>query len=207
MGVICAIYKGRGMRGLLLYCLAAGKGQDEGMPKIIGASYVEGETPEELSRSFGQYRRVAGPGKDVWDVPFSYRREEAPDALTREAYAQEWIQRMGLGDCPWALIEHQDAEKNINDHLVLLGVNGKGERVHQAWDWTRSNRICGDLDEKYGLRPENRTKRVEDRVIDPTAPGGKQGLATIHFASSLDRAKAAGGSWRALDAELRRGGY
>ena len=207
MGVIASIYKGTGIGGALLYVLAQDKGPDQGKPRILGASYVEGETAEELSRSFGQYRRIAGPGKDVWDVPFSYRREEAPDPLTREAYAQEWIQRMGLGDCPWVLVEHQDAERNINDHLVLLAVDGKGQRVHQAWDWTRSNRICGELDQRFGLMPENRTKRVEDLVLTPDAPGGKLELAALQFGAALDRAKAAGGSWRALDQELRRGGY
>lgn len=207
MGVIVTIYKGTGIGGALLYVLAAGKGQDGGLPKILDASYVEGGTVDELTQCFGIYRRIAGPGKDVWDVPFSYRREEAPDPLTRSAYAREWVQRMGLGDCPWVLVEHQDAEQNINDHLVLLAVDGTGERVHQAYDWIRSNRICGELDPKYGLRPENRKKRVEDPVLDPSAPGGKLGLAALQFESALDRTKAAGGSWRALANELKRGGY
>lgn len=207
MGVIAAIYKGTGMGGLQRYLFEEGKGPDGGRPRVLDLSFVEGDSAAELTRSFGVYRRIAGEGKDVWDVAFSWRREEAPARAVRVAYVQDWKHRMGLEDCPSVLVEHQDAPVNINDHLALLAVDGKGRRVHQAFDWNRSNKICGELDLKYGLTPENRTKRLEDPELDPFKVMGKRDLAALHFQGALARAKAAGNTWKALAGELLRGGY
>ena len=210
MGVIASIYKGYGIGGCISYCLEEGKGLDGGVPVIIDRSFVEGDTVAELTRSFAPYRRIAGPGKDVWDVPFSWRRRELRDRATRIDYMNDWKRLMGLADCPSVAFEHHDADNNLNDHLVLLVMDGTGERVHQGWDRTRSNKICGELDAKYGLEPENRTRKTGDEIeIDgpEIGPGGKLKLAKLQLESAIDRAKARDGTWAALDEELRRGGY
>lgn len=213
MGVIVAIYKGFGIRGALNYVLAPEKGQFGAGPQIIDRLDVAGTTPRELSAGFRAYRELVGRGKDVFDIAFSWRNEERPEAKLRAQYIAEWFKEMGLEECPRVVVEHLDAAR-VNDHAVGLYLDRRGRRIHQGWDWSRSNKICAVLDEKHGLRAERRTK--EGR-LDPSIPRalhavnsagqGKLETAKAVFRAALDRTKAAVCDWDTLERELFRSGY
>lgn len=213
MGSIVAIYGGRGIRGALAYVLGSGKGSGNGIPKIIDRLDVAGLTPREISKEFGFYRQLAGPGKDVFNIAFSWRREEQPSREMRVAYARDWAEEMGLKETPRIMVEHLDSD-HLNDHLVGLYLNEKGERIKHAWDWNRSNLVCAKLDEKYGLQVENRVRPGKEKPhpelpqipkppTPPDVPDGKHEIAKISFGEALLRSKANGGTFPALEAALK----
>jgi hypothetical protein len=203
-GAIAKILKGSGMAGLLKYAAQEGKGPDGGAPVIIDRWHIHGNTVREMTREFGRVRAVAGPGQHVLDVPFGWRtHDHAPPRETRAAYIADWARMMGYGDCPRVTFEHLDTE-NVNDHVCLLRVNGKGEVVSDSWDWVRSNRICGELDLKYGLQPENRHPGMEpvpDRVP------GKMDRARDVFRSAVKKTRQEDGTWLDLQDALGQEGY
>lgn len=227
MGAIVAIYKGKGIRGALDYVMDPSKAAVDTpeyasmrRPTLLDRHDIWGMTPREMARSFGEYRALAGPGKDVFNIAFSWRNEECPSSEVRAAYIRDWFNEMGMGECPRIVAEHLDAAHR-NDHAVGLYLTESGERVHQGWDWVRSNKICARLDERYGLRAENRTRKKnpapnpELPVIDTPKPTvdtpematGALDVARLNFETALTVAKACGSSWAALRAELEVRGY
>ena len=98
MGAIAAIYHGKGIRGCLNYAFGVGKGIGGSTPRIIDQHFVGGDNPRLLAAEFREFRELAGPGKDVLDIAFSWRNEECPTPEVRAAYIADWFIEMGLGD-------------------------------------------------------------------------------------------------------------
>ena len=218
MGVIVAIYKGKGIRGLLNYVLDPAKGPGGNTrPAILSRCDLAGDTPRELAVAFGRYRAFTGKGKYVFDITFSWRDEECPDRAVRTAYIDAWFDQMGLGDTPRVAVEHLDAD-HINDHVVGLYLGSNGQRLHQGWDFTRSNKVSARLDVQFGLRIENRVRpgnpapsqelpRVEvTKTLSPDRIAGERELASLLFGGALARAKQGERTWTALEQELKVGG-
>lgn len=190
MGVIADIHKGTGMSGLLRYVLRHGKGEAGGRPVVIDRHHIHGGDLRTVEREFALIRSIAGPGKHVLHVPFSWRPEECPDRETRADYVRRWAQRMGYGDCPYLVVEHRDTDI-VHDHLALLRVDGKGEVVHDSFDFFRSSAVRDDLDREFGLRPERRIR--QDALDRPMGPG-KWDRERALFREALDGSR----SWRDL---------
>lgn len=193
MGVIAEQIKGRGMTGVLKYIFQAGKGPDGKRPVVIDRHHIHGSDLDTIGREFAVIRAIAGPGRHVLHVAFSWRPEECPSREERARYIREWTTRMGYGDCPCLVAEHLDTDIT-HDHLALLRVDGRGEVVRDSHDYCRSSHIRAELDREFGLRPEPRFRDDPERPLGD----GKKARAVEGFREALESAR----TWTDLRAGL-----
>jgi len=64
---------------------------------------------------------------------------------------KEYMQRMGYGNCCYAVIRHSDREyKHL--HILSTTVDYDGIHVSNSYDWRKSQELSRDLEKKYGLK-------------------------------------------------------
>jgi hypothetical protein len=123
---------------------------------------------------------------DVWHCSLSLRAEEGQlDDAQWSAIATDFVREMGFAgegigkaDCRWVAIRH-GLSKAGNDHVhiavSLVREDGTKASVHN--DFRRAQKLCGELEERYGLevvssRSQERGSRgyspAEQRDGEPT---------------------------------------
>lgn len=84
------------------------------------------------------------------------------DKLTDEqltAISREYMDRLGYGEQPYIIFKHDDmAREHI--HIVSLRVNAEGRKINDSFEHRRSKEITNDIEQKYGLLPADKCKRV-----------------------------------------------
>ena len=82
--------------------------------------------------------------------------------------AEKYMERLGYGDQPYIIYKHSDTH-NIHLHIVSVCVNGNGARLDGSFEWRRSEAICRELEQEYGLRNAEAEKfdlKAELRRVD-----------------------------------------
>jgi len=71
--------------------------------------------------------------------------------------AQEYMDMLGYGNQPYIVYKHEDIERH-HIHIVSLRVDEEGRKLNDKFEYRRSKEITRKLEEKYGLRPAERSK-------------------------------------------------
>lgn len=71
--------------------------------------------------------------------------------------AQEYMDMLGYGNQPYIVYKHEDIERP-HIHIVSLRVDEQGRKLNDKFEYRRSKEITRKLEEKYGLRPAERSK-------------------------------------------------
>lgn len=71
--------------------------------------------------------------------------------------AQEYMDMLGYGNQPYIVYKHEDIERH-HIHIVSLRVDEQGRKLNDKFEYRRSKEITRKLEEKYGLRPAERSK-------------------------------------------------
>ena len=133
--------------------------------------------------------RLGGPSEDMRLTLLSFenyllanRRTEKPvmhvslspspeDRLTDEQLselADKYMERMGYGDQPYIVYKHSDTH-NVHLHIVSVCVDENGRRLNSSYEWRRSEAVCRELEQEYGLRnaeAEIRNPKAELKKVD-----------------------------------------
>lgn len=64
--------------------------------------------------------------------------------------AQEYMQKMGYGEQPFAVFKHTDIERT-HIHIVSVCVDEEGKKISDKFEKRRSMNVCRELENKYGL--------------------------------------------------------
>jgi hypothetical protein len=80
--------------------------------------------------------------------------------------AQEYMQKMGYGDQPFIVYNHEDIERR-HIHIVSLRVDENGKKIDHNFERRRSMDICRELEQKYGLVPADQKQRQEGLPLKP----------------------------------------
>jgi Relaxase/Mobilisation nuclease domain len=151
---------GSGFRGALNYVLAARK-----QPELIGGN-MAGETARELAKEFGQGRALnQAVHKPVFHASLTAAPEDRLSEDDWRRFAATYLERLGYGDCQWALIRHRDTA-NDHVHIVASRIDSRGKRVRDRKERQRGEAIVRDLERELGLR-----QVAPSRQASHAAPG------------------------------------
>ena len=161
--MISKIIKGRGMQGVVAYAM-------DGDHRAIIGSNLAGRTPRQLSREFGQFRKLR-PSLDraVAHLILSAAPEDPPlDADAWNRIAGIFLDDLGYQSCPHVIFRHNDTG-NDHIHITCLRIRPDGKTVPDSNDRFKAERSLARIEELFGLRRVNlmKKKRQHKREREP----------------------------------------
>ena len=106
--------------------------------------------------------------KPVMHVSLSPSPEDRLTDRQLSELADKYMERMGYGDQPYIVYKHSDTH-NVHLHIVSVCVDENGKRLNGSYEWRRSEAVCRELEQEYGLRnaeAETRNPKAELKKVD-----------------------------------------
>lgn len=173
--------KGKSFRGCISYVLSK-----EGAEMIY--SNMLGETVDELSREFGQSRKLKpNLQKCVYHASLSLPKGET---LTKNQWgevSQKYMKEMGFDGSQFVAVMHKDTEHQ-HIHIVASRIRLDGTVVSDSNDYKRSEKIIRGFEKEYGLQRVKPSRAVEfaalsqgelRKVLNEQSPSIKMRLQRI----------------------------
>ena len=151
--MISKIIKGTGMEGLVSYAM------DGDHRALIGGN-LAGRTPRQLSREFGQFRKLRPSlERAVAHLMLSAAPEDPPlDANAWNRIADIFLKDLGYEFCPHVIFRHNDTG-NDHIHIACLRIGPDGKTVPDSNDRFKAERSLACIEEQFGLRRVNLVKK------------------------------------------------
>lgn len=151
--MISKIIKGTGTQGLVTYAM------DGDHRAIIGGN-LAGHTPRQLSKEFGQFRKLRPSlSRAVAHLMLSAAPEDPPlDAETWNQIADIFLKDLGYQSCPHVIFRHNDTD-NDHIHIACLRIGPDGKTVPDSNDRFKAERSLARIEEQFGLRRVNLVKK------------------------------------------------
>lgn len=74
--------------------------------------------------------------------------------------AQQYMDKLGYGAQPYIVYKHEDINRH-HIHIVSLRVDEHGKKLNDKFEFRRSKDITREIENKYSLRPAEKTKDKE----------------------------------------------
>ena len=188
------ISRGTRMSGLMAYLVGPGRRNEHTDPHLVAGdpaimawhddTELSHDAALSIARELDHPRRafmVDVPGGHVWHCSLSLRAEEGQQTDGRWAeIAQEFVDRMGFSGggeepeggraaCRWVAVRHGlSSAGNDHVHLVVNLVREDGTKADVWRDQPRAQKVCGELEQRYGLQVlESRSRGRGERGVKP----------------------------------------
>jgi hypothetical protein len=151
--MISKIIKGRGIEGVVSYDM-------RGDHRVIIGGNLAGRTPRQLSKEFGQFRKLRPSlSRAVAHMMLSLAPEDPPlDAQTWNSIAAIFLSDLGYESCPHVIFRHNDTE-NDHIHIAALRIGSDGKTVPDSNDRFKAERSLARIEAQFGLRRVNLVKK------------------------------------------------
>ncbi|MFC7670469.1 relaxase/mobilization nuclease domain-containing protein [Hymenobacter humi] len=128
---------------------------DQGNGEVLLSRGVRDYDAEAMTQDFEQQRRLnPALGRAVWHTSISFPPEEK-EQLTNDkmaAIALDYLKGMGLAQGQYAVIRHDD-RPHPHFHIVANRVADDGHTVGDGHNYSRSEALLRELEQKYALTP------------------------------------------------------
>jgi hypothetical protein len=163
--MVAKIVKGKGFKGVVNYVLDKTK-----QTELLAAEGVRYKSKESIIRSFvAQAGLNPKVSKTVGHISLDFSAQDK-DKLTNAKMVQiakEYMTKMGITDTQYIIGRHYDKE-HPHIHIVFNRVDNNGKTISDKNDRYRSEKICKELTEKYGLYFAQGKENVKvHRLKDP----------------------------------------
>lgn len=160
---------GKSFRGMCRYAL-----QEDKQAQVLDAEGVRTDSAAHMTQDFQfQQQLRPGLGNAVLHVALALPQEDAqgrsPEELA-EVFRQAgraYVQRMGLENTQWALVQHFD-KAHPHAHLVANRVDNKGQTIPDNFIGQQSRRVCQAIEQELGLTVAEQRGRAQAREVGPT---------------------------------------
>jgi hypothetical protein len=146
--MIAKIVKGQDFKGVVNYILDKEKDTEiidyDGLRLRDNDSIIQG-----FARQASMNSRVSKPVCHI-SLDFSAQDKDKLSNALMVQIARDYMQRMGIVDTQYIIGRHYDKE-HPHIHLVYNRVDNNGKTISDSNDRFRSEKICKELTEKYGL--------------------------------------------------------
>jgi len=146
--MIAKIVKGKSFKGVINYVLDKAK-----KTELLAAEGIRYKNKESIIRSFiAQTGLNLKVSKTVGHISLDFSAQDK-DKLTNAKMVQiakEYLSAMGITDTQYIIGRHHDKE-HPHIHIVFNRIDNNGKTVSDKNDRYRSEKICKELTEKYGL--------------------------------------------------------
>lgn len=195
--MMAKIVKGKAFKGVINYILDKQKNT-----QIVDFDGLRMKTKTSVIRSFitqaSMNSRVAKP---VCHISLDFSAQDN-DKLTNQfmvQVARDYMERMGIAYTQYIIARHFDKE-HPHIHLVYNRVDNNGKTITDSNDRFRSEKICKELTEKYGLYFATGKENVkEHRLKEPDK-------TKYEIYNSLNALVPKCKNWKQLTVELQKAG-
>jgi len=146
--MVAKIVKGQSFKGVINYVLDKAK-----QTEILAAEGLRLKSKESIIRNFNtQAGMNPNVSKSVGHISLDFSAQDK-DKLTNAKMVQiakEYMEKMGIVNTQYIIGRHHDKE-HPHIHLVFNRVDNNGKTISDKNDRYRSEKICKELSEKYGL--------------------------------------------------------
>jgi len=195
--MVAKIVKGQSFKGVINYVLDKAK-----QTEILAVEGLRLKSHESVIRSFDiQARMNPNVSKTVGHISLDFSAQDK-DKLTNAKMVQiakDYMEKMGIVNTQYIIGRHHDKE-HPHIHLVFNRVDNNGKTISDKNDRYRSEKICKELTEKYGLYfAEGKENVKRHRLKEPDK-------TKYEIYDALKAAVAKCKNWKELDKELKRQG-
>ncbi len=142
------IVKGQDFKGVVNYVLDDSKGAE-----LLDSQGVRLKDRESIVQSFTfqaeMNSRIKKPVGHI-SLDFSEQDKQKLDNSFMVEVSREYMQKMGIENTQYIIARHYDKE-HPHVHLIFNRVDNHGKIISDRNDRYRSEKICKELTEKYGL--------------------------------------------------------
>lgn len=146
--MIAKIVKGKAFKGVVNYII-----DEKKKTQILDADGLRMKSKSSVIQSFitqaGMNSRVSKPAGHI-SLDFSTQDKERLSNRLMVQIARDYMKRMGITDTQYIIARHFD-KQHPHIHLVFNRVDNNGRTITDSTDRFRSEKICKELTEKYGL--------------------------------------------------------
>lgn len=198
--MIGSITKGSSFSGCVEYALALKEKNKEA--RLLHSEGLLTDMPKDIVDGF-ECQRHLNSRVQHWcgHISLSYSPEDSarlPDEAMVKL-ALEYMEKMGIKNTQFIIVRHLDKE-HPHCHIVYNRVDNDGRCVSDSFEYYRSNAICKELKNKYGLTfGENKDKVKVDRL-----KGRSKTRQEIYLA--VQAAKRTAKDWTTFQRELAQKG-
>ena len=163
--MIAKIMKGSGFKGIINYILDPKKGTE-----LIDSSGVRTDSISHIVKSFiDQTELNPRVSKVVGHISLSFFAQDS-SRLSNEfmvQVAREYMEKMGIKDTQYIIGRHFDKE-HPHVHIAFNRIDNNGKTISDKNDRFRSEKICKELTDQYGLYFANGKEKIkEHRLKEP----------------------------------------
>ena len=163
--MIAKIMKGSGFKGVINYILDPKKGTE-----LIDSSGVRTDSISHIAQSFiDQTKLNPRVGKVVGHISLSFSVQDSSKLSNKfmAQMAREYMEKMGIKDTQYIIGRHFDKE-HPHIHIAFNRIDNNGKTISDRNDRFRSEKICKELTDKYGLYFAGGKEKVkEHRLKEP----------------------------------------
>jgi hypothetical protein len=201
--MVAKINVGTSLYGALAY---NGEKVNEGEGKLLATNRIFDDGTGQLNikqaaEDFGRFMPddVRTRNK-VIHISLNPHPEDLLNDAEMKAIAEEYMERLGYGNQPYAIFRHEDIDRHLL-HIVSINVDENGRRINKDFLHRRSKRITRELEQKYGLHTaERKPQRLESplKKVDISAGDVKKQVGNTVKALSKGYRFQSMGEYRAL---------
>lgn len=180
--MIAKISGGKNIYGLIAYHLRKLERQKAEVLLTHGCYTGENKTAADFARGFNLYLSQKTKTRNV--VFHASLNPALDDKLAPEQFiqmAEEYMQEMGYGKQPYIVIKHSDIDRE-HIHIISVRIDKNGKNINNDFEYKRSNQICRELEQRYGLTVAAKKEWKENlplRKVDYLAADLKKQIGSV----------------------------
>lgn len=160
--MIAKISSGKNIYGLIAYHLRKLDHQKASVLMTHNCYTAENRNVSDLVRSFKPFLNQKTRTKQS---VFHASLNPSPDDKISDGQfilmVEEYMKEMGYADQPYIVIKHSDIDRE-HVHIISVRIDKNGKNMNNDFEYRRSNRICRELEQKYGLNQAQKKEWKED---------------------------------------------
>lgn len=124
---------------------------EAGVARVTFCSRID--DPTRVMDTFQRYENGAISAKNLSfhvSIDPSYDELKHMSADDVNAFVQEWMEKMGYGNQPYVVYEHNDNDRR-HYHVVSVRVDEQGKKIDSWHEKIRSSKAVRELSSKYGI--------------------------------------------------------
>ncbi len=163
---------------------------EEGTARVIGSNYMvengEGDIDiHSVMRSFEiNLSHNFRTNKPILHISLNPHPD---DKLTDDQFmevAKEYMERMGYGKQPYIIYKHEDIDRH-HLHIVTTNIDKNGRKIRDGHNYRINNRVCRELEDKYGLHKADKKSRAERQAFTFSKVDATKGNVKIQIGNVI----------------------
>lgn len=197
--VIAKVSRARDPGAMVRYVFGPGRAEEHLSPRVIAGNIAGADERAVREGLRAQAQLRSDLGRPSYHValaaaPEDRRMDDGEWARISERFAVE----MGLEECAWVTVRHDDVARDGREHVHLLAiaVTGAGERWDDSLDRPRAIKVCRAIEAERGLAVADAPERRVGQKARMAQPA-RHAAARADVVPDQQRARA--GLERAID--------